>query len=110
VKKLRSRYDEARQQRDEALRQVETLGRRCALLGGYLDEAEAERRASEQAHQAELDRLTAALGEALEETESALEREAAHLARIRTLQAELARHRGEMAMALQPQSSEEDPG
>jgi len=98
VTKLRSLYDETRQRRDLALDQVETLGQqvatlteRCARLSAYLEEAEAERRQSDQGYQVEIDRLNSLLGEALEEAEAALERDAANRAEIARLQARLAR-------------------
>jgi chromosome segregation ATPase len=101
VAKLRALYDQTREERDEALAQVEvldqrvaTLGARSARLSAYLDEAQAERRASDQAHQAQIERLDAALREALDEAESALERHAALETQIQMLQAGLTRPKG----------------
>jgi chromosome segregation ATPase len=106
VTKLRGLYDETRQQRDQALEQVGTLGQRvatlgerCARLSAYLDEAEAERRQSDQGYRAEIDRLNSLLGEALEEAEAALERDASSRAQIARLQARLARRTQALAAA-----------
>jgi chromosome segregation ATPase len=109
VKKLRGLYDETRRERDEARQQNETLGRRCALLSTYLYEAEAERLAADQGHQAEIDRLTSALTEALEAAESAQRSDALHADQVRKLQAELAQHEHELSLFLQPQLPGEDP-
>jgi chromosome segregation ATPase len=97
VAKLRALYDQTREERDEALRQVEaldqridTLGERCGRLSAYLEEAQADRRVLDQTHQAEIDRLDSVLREALDEAESALERHVALEAQVRRLQARLA--------------------
>jgi hypothetical protein len=79
VAKLRALNDQTRLERDQAVglvevldRRVDTLGARCARLSAYLDEAQTERRVADQAYQAEIDRLDAALRAALEETDSGL--------------------------------------
>ncbi len=79
VKKLRDLYDTTRLARDEALGAIEILTEQRARLGAWLAEAEAECQESNRSHQAEIDRLTEALEEALVEADSA--------------RAELARHR-----------------
>ncbi len=96
VKRLRRHGARVRQQRDQALRQVESLGQtvdrlneRCARLSAYLDDAETENRVAQETHQAETSQLREALNEALDEAESALQRETAHLARIQALQDQL---------------------
>jgi len=109
VKKLRGLYDATRLERDEARQQVETLARRCAALSAYLDEAQAERLAADQAHQAEIDRLNSALAEALDEAESALRSDVLHAEQVRKLQADLAQHERELSLFLQPQSPGGDP-
>jgi chromosome segregation ATPase len=97
VAKLRALYDQTREERDEALSQVEaldqrvdTLRERCGRLSAYLEEAQTDRRVLDQTHQAEIDRLDAALCEALDEAESALERHVALETQVKRLQARLA--------------------
>jgi hypothetical protein len=109
VKKLRDLYDATRQERDDAYRRIETLGQRCSRLSAYLDEAEAERSAADRSHQAEVERLSSALAEALEAAESALRRNGTRVQEVRRYQAELAEQGREPALSLQPQAHSGDP-
>jgi hypothetical protein len=93
VATLQRALEDIRRERDAVRRQVQAMGPERDHLRARLDEVEAARRDSERSHQAERDRLVAALEQARQASESAARRGAEHAEAVRVLRAERDRHR-----------------